>query len=1432
MKKVLGLDLGTNSIGWALVEQDFSEKTGSILGIGSRIIPMSQDIIGEFGKGNSISQTAERTRYRGIRRLRERYLLRRERLHRVLNILSFLPEHYANLIDFENRKGQFLDGAEPKLAYCNNEFIFKDSFKEMLTEFKRFQPRLVDNSKKIPYDWTLYYLRKKSLTEKISKSELAWIILNFNQKRGYYQLRGEEEEESHNKLIEFHSLKVIDVIPDEAPNRKGDLWYSIVLENGWIYRRSSKTPLDDWKDKIKDFIVTTDLNEDGTIKTDSEGAEKRSFRAPKEDDWNLVKKKTEYEIINSEKTVGEYIYEAILRNPNQKIRGKLIRTIERKFYKEELIQILNSQKRFHPELNDKSLLSECISELYRFNEPHQLLLLKKDFVHLIVNDIIFYQRPLKSKKSCISNCSFEYRKFRDENGVEVTKYLKSAAKSIPYYQEFRLWQWIHNLRLLNREGDVDVTYDYLQTSEEISMLFDYLSERKEIDQKTLLKYFKLNEKRFRWNYVEDKSYPCFETRALIKSRLKKVVTDVDVFLTSEKELLIWHIIYSVTDIKEFEKVLKTFAVKFDLDVESFVDKFRNIPPFKSDYGTLSEKAIKKILPLLRTGKYWNWQSIPKVAQDRILRLINAEYDNGISDRLREKLASLQTEKDFQGLQMWLAQYLVYGETKNTNKWESVSDIDNFLAEFKQHTLRNPIVEQVVTETLRVVRDIWAKFGKGNKNFFNEIHVELGREMKNSAEDRKSITKSVTENENTNLRIKALLAELFNDSNVENVRPYSPIQQEALKIYEDGVLRSIELIPDDILKISKSAQPNRSELQRYKLWLEQKYRSPYTGQIIPLNKLFTTAYEIEHVIPQSKYFDDSFSNKVICESAVNKLKDNQLGLEFIKNHQGEKVEIGSGKFVEIFSESGYRNFIAENYEKNPAKRNKLLFEEVPEKMIERQLNDTRYISKYISALLSNIVRSETNDDGINSKNLHPGNGKVTNILKKDWGLHDVWNVLILPRFERMNEITNSTAFTVWNEKYQKYLPSVPLEFSKGFQKKRIDHRHHAMDALVIACATRDHINLLNNKFARSKNTRYDLQHKLRHIERKQFTNPTTGKIYVRDIPGDFIKPWPTFTQDVKAALEKMVISFKQNHRLINKTSNKYQKYINRNGQMVKEIVPQVKGDSWAIRKSLHKETVSGLVKLDRIKLPKGKILTATRKSIDQSFTEKVIRSITDTGIQKILLNYLKSKGGKPELAFSPEGLEDMNNNIEQYNNGKKHKPIHKARIYESGSKFALGETGNKRSKYVEAAKGTNLFFAIYQDESGKRSFETIPLNVVIERLKQGWGAVPETNEKGHKLLFHLSPNDLVFIPGSMRMNLDLNYPKSILDAKNPELMYKVVSFSGTQCFFVQINVASSIVNKMEFSALNKLERSIAGDMIKDVCVKLLVDRIGNVHSAIS
>lgn len=1505
MKTKLGLDIGSNSIGWALVRQERDFTEGEILGMGSRIIPMSQDILGEFGKGNSVSQTAERTFYRSTRRLRERHLLRRERLHRVLNILGFLPEHYVSEIDFEKRLGQFRKDCEPKIAYNAKGFLFKDSFNEMVEDFKKIHPDMDLDKKKIPYDWTIYYLRKKALTRIIEREELAWLILHFNQKRGYYQQRGEEEEENSNKKIEFHSLQVIDVKEEEVRKGKAERWYSLELENGWIYRRSSKNTLFDWKYKVMDFVVTTDLNEDGTEKIDKEGNVKRSFRAPKEDDWTLIKKKTEQEIERSDKTVGAYIYDSILTNPRQKVRGKLIRTIERQLYKDELLSILKAQSEFHPELKDEGLFELAIWELYRNNPAHQRNLENKGFIHLFVNDIIFYHRPLKSKKSTIGRCSLEYRKYINSEGVEKIDYLRGIPKSHPLFQEFRLWQWVSNLKIYTKDGDKDVTGLFLKREEDIVALFDHLNERQEIDQNQLLKYFKVNSKKYRWNFVVDKKYPCNSTGSMIKSRLAKVKGITNDFLTPEKERQLWHLIFSVTDKKEYERALLTFAKKNELDEQSFTANFRKFPPFKSEYGSFSEKAIKRLLPLMRHGKYWKWDNIDPNTQKRIENILNGEVDFEIKERVREFSKSFRTESDFKGLPLWLASYVVYdrhAEGVNIDRWNSIDDLEKYIQEFKQHSLRNPIVEQVVVETLRVVKDIWAQYGNGKAGFFDEIHVELGRDMKNTAESRKRITNKITENENTNLRIKAFLAELVNDPNVQNVRPYSPMQQEILKIYEDGVINSGIEIPEEMEKISKLSQPSSSQFQRYKLWLEQKYRSPYTGAIIPLNKLFTPEFEIEHVIPQSRYFDDGFNNKVICEAAVNKLKDHQLGLEFIKNHHGQIVDTGFGKSVKIFDEESYKEFVSENYVNSLAKKNKLLLEEIPDKMIERQLNDTRFISKFVTSVLSNIVRSEDKDDGVNSKNVIPVTGAITSRLKNDWGLNDVWNELILPRFERMNTITNSNNFTSWNERHQKYLPTIPVDLSKGFSKKRIDHRHHALDALVVACTTRDHVNLLNNKHAKSTE-RFDLNRKLRNYRRVEITDRKSGELKAKEVPAEFKKPWPTLTSDAKHSLERVVVSFKQNLRVINKTTNKYQKIVSKNGTAVKALIPQTSGDSWAIRKSLHKDTVYGSVKLKKTKnvalsialdqvndivdkglkkyikslhnggFDKKKLIAhfkendfkwndidvarpeifywevdqngnglnvASRVLLDTSFNEKRIKSITDTGIQKILINHLKSYEGrseKPEeLAFAPEGIEEMNKNIVRLNNGKFHQPIYKVRTYEpQGSKFQVGNSGNKDKKFVEAAKGTNLFFAVYQNEDGKRKYDTIPLNEVIEHQK--WRAslnaeeqkkvpmIPLKPELG-EFLFHLSPNDLVYVSkdGENATMVDLrgtNFKNKI---------YRVVSFTGNRAFFVQHRVASSIVNKQEFSSLNKMERCIDGIMIKECCQKIRVDRVGNIFAA--
>ena len=1492
MKRILGLDLGTNSIGWAYLVFDDNGNLIEKIRLGSRIIPMSQDVMGKFESGISVSQTAERTHYRSTRHLRERSLQRRERLFRVLHMMGFLPQHFDQSIGWDKNDnktyGKFLDESEPKLAWKRNkdgkmEFLFMDSFHEMIADFMAHDSSWTPDQK-VPLDWTIYYLRSKALRAPISKEELAWIILNFNQKRGYYQLRGEEEEEDKTKRVEFLEARVVRV---EATDRKKgkSTWYNVYFDNGMIDRRTSAISLENWVGQTRQFIVTTEYEADGvTLKLDKEGNVKRSFRIPKDDDWTLRKKRTEHDIEESGLHVGTFIYQALRDRPKVKIRGNFVHTIERKFYKQELRAILTKQTEFIPELQDQALLQDCIANLYPSNEAQRQKLQSKDFIYLLVNDIIFYHRPFKSQKSLISNCSLEKRISIDRSTEEcIDRPIKCIARSNPYYQEFRLWQFITNIRLFDRDSQEDVTSRYLSTSEEWERLYAFLYNRKEINQDTLFKeFFGWKKPKGRnsvypihWNYAEDKekTYPCNETRATLLTTFEKAEMNTAELNTREGEMQWWHLLYSVTDKLELEQALR----KRGLSQEQ-IRVFTRIKPFEKDYGAFSEKAIKRFLTLLRKGSFWNADAIDTTTRARIDNIIAGNIDEKLRDKMQHKSYPLQKLEDFQGLPVWLASYIIYGhhsEVSEIVRWETPQDLQNYIHNFKQHSLRNPIVEQVVLETLRTVYDIWKKFGD-----IDEIHLEMGREMKKTAKQRQDDSQHIQRNENTKLRIKALLMELKNDVTISDVRPYSPSQQDILRIYEEGALATLEKSDqdyDEIIKISQKSQPSASEMKRYKLWLEQKYQSPYTGRFISLTKLFTPAYEIEHVIPQKRFFDDSFSNKVICEAEINKAKSSMLAHEFITKRGGEIIHSQSLGDLRVLKVDDYESLVKHIYKDNATKRRKLLLDDIPTEFIQRQLNDSRYIARFIQSVLSNLVREEGEEEA-KSKHVIVCTGGITNRLKKDWGLQDVWNHLVSPRYQRLNELTNSEDFGHWENKDGKrvFQTSMPIELQKGYSKKRIDHRHHAMDALVIACASHNIINYLNNENAASPHSREDLRN---HLCDKGRT---------------LRKPWKPFTQDAEPALQGVVVSFKNYVRIINKATNFYQHY----EQGKKKYIPQKGERLWAVRKPMHKETVFGRVNLrytlmvslayalerpqdivdkalreyilrlieqhfDTKQLKKHfktlgnkfenrdiskveiwvmsddrKSLVASRKPLNESFDKDSIAKITDTGIQKILLNFLKYKGDDPKVAFSPEGIIELNANIAKFNDGKSHQPIKKVRIFELlGNKYPVGQRGNRKTKFVEAQSGTNLYFAIFEDGEGKRSYETIQLIEVVERLKQGLSPVPDSNDKNISLKFFLSPNDLVYVPNEEEIGSNMK-----VEDLQRERIYKFIDSSNTTANFIPHRIATALldvktpINNIQNelglgSPQSKHQRALTGEIIKSVCWKLEVDRLGNITKII-
>ena len=170
------------------------------------------------------------------------------------------------------------------------------------------------------------------------------------------------------------------------------------------------------------------------------------------------------------------------------------------------------------------------------------------------------------------------------------------------------------------------------------------------------------------------------------------------------------------------------------------------------------------------------------------------------------------------------------------------------------------------------------------------------------------------------------------------------------------------------------------------------------------------------------------------------------------------------------------------------------------------------------------------------------------------------------------------------------------------------------------------------------------------------------------------------------------------------------------------------------------------------------------------------------------------------------------------------------MYEKAEKYAVGKRGSKTTKFVEAAKGTNLFFAVYETEETdkatglpvkKRSYATIPLYEAVKRAKEGLPIAPE-NANGQKPTFVLSPNDLVYLP--TKEEIDKGTISRPLDKSR---IYKVVSCTSSRLYGIPFSVANSIIDKFEFTQLNKLEFTDLKESIKETCIPIKVDRIGNI-----
>lgn len=1621
MKKILGLDLGTNSIGAALINipktiDDFG-KEGNIEWIGSRIIPVDGDYLQKFESGGQAeTKAAARRMKRGSRRLKHRYKLRRSRLVQVFKILGWVEESFP--LD-DSKKIKEIIGEEGKFTFCINDYLpFSNETIEEATELLGVKAqRNKYGNIVVPEDWIIYYLRKKALSKKITLAELARIIYMMNQRRGFKSSRKDlkettvlnidefirikqdidagnlqeyqngEGESLETKFVSITKIKLVEQDGEEK-DKKGNYTFTITAEDSrlesWQEKRKKKP---EWVGKEVTLVVTQKVDKNGKFTQNKP-------QLPKDEDWELNMVALDNQIGN--KTPGSFFWDKLVEDKNYKIRQTPVR---REKYQCEFEAIWKKQCELNPALaqlnQNKDILKNCAQALYpaqsEFKGAKLKELLSHDLLHIISKDIIYYQRELKSQKNSVGECQYEKMNGKEKNAngefIETGTYgLKCAPKSSPEFQEFRIWQDIHNIRIFEKEQrdndfvkiDVDVTKNLIDDTAK-EKLFELFDTSREVSEQNIFSEFnkllpsdkKLNKDRYRINLFANRDKLAGnETKDTFRKIFKKHnYEDEGEKLMSDKNILrkLWHINYSISssDVNKSEKGILT-ALGWNKDrtkkwekegdknynwqifklPKDIANAFTKLSEPKKQYAAYSSKAINKLLPLMRCGKYWSWENIHNETRERIDKIIKDGWDFAYDKRTGEliKEREFANQAQFSGLPAWMACYVAYGrhsERESAKKYtpEEIKSLD-IMQLIPNNSLRNPIVEQVVRETLFLVKEICNQYGQPD-----EIHIEMGRELKKNAVEKDRIAKINRKNLEEKQRIKKLLYELLNgafehyDEDGEKINqafevkpnPENPTDVEKFRIYKSCAAITSDEEKENWEALFKSSNkeriPTNAELKKYALWLSQKCTSPYTGKIISLSKLFTEEYEVEHIIPRKKLKYDAFENFVICESGVNKAKGNELAAIFI-SHSNGKCKY-SNKEYELLTYDKYTEHCKNTFKGRKLKN--LLATEVPEDFVERQINDTRYITRKVSELLYPVAKDKAG--------LVFTIGSITSDLKREWGLNNVWKEIVKPRFERMEKITEQTLIVPDKEDANKFHLNVPDQ--PDFNDKRIDHRHHALDALIVAATTREHIRYLNSLNA------VDSSEELQKVKRAL----VKGKIR------DYKLPWESFTKEAKDKLCETIVTFKSNNKVVSKPANKYVKWFKSNGSWEKKEVFQKPNRRWmAVRKSMFKEPqgiiwlkekkeVSVLdafkIQIERMKVEQDKEKRKTASYVYDQLARQNIKQIIEnidieldsTELLKEVQKYLKKnirkietgavkKNGKPEFktVYFLGGQEYENvwiaefveyaakrvsldksfthekiNKIPYANDGKSiigkllHKHLSEYELYIEKAKElkkkeeeltkeekeflnnpvpepfigegleALAKKNNGKriekvtiyekkspedkfgSKYVEVDKGAIVYFIIYENEQTKERPEMYSLatHKAIEGLVQGKPIAGK--REGYNTII-LSPDDLVYVPTPEQLQaIKENKPEPINwsdKEKIGERIYRIVSSSKKECFFIQHQISTAIIPynrkekiKGEIDWNDKSTKTMDGHTtISSCCIKIDVDRLGNIKIA--
>lgn len=602
-------------------------------------------------------------------------------------------------------------------------------------------------------------------------------------------------------------------------------------------------------------------------------------------------------------------------------------------------------------------------------------------------NVIFYQRPLKSCKHLVSLCEFEKRSFKNSNGVEVFNGPRVSPSSSPLAQVCRIYEAINNIKLTNyrREKSKSIiqpslfednemisdlrkySQEFIINDKEREEIFKSMNSNEKIKFSDLLKILKLSESDgFKGDELITNGINGNSTYVKIAKALKNLPE------AKQQELLRFNL--------EFESKKDDVLVNVETGevLEVVSEEYLHEPLYKLWHTLYSIDDRDELFECLRK----NFGIEDQETLDNLFAIdfVKDGYANKSAKFMRKILPHLMKGRKYSEACEAIG---VSHSRSITTEENDARELIGHIPQLKSGELRQPIVERVLNQTISLANAIKDRYGD-----IDEVRIELARELKQSKEDRKKTSAALEDRERKNDEIKK-------------------------KIEDEGF------------------SPTRLRIRKMRLLKESGNKCFYCSTpITPTQVLSGDGMQREHIIPISRYFDDSYANNVCSCRKCNNDKGNKTAYEFMSGKSESEFNSYKERVIDLFNSKKI----------SKRKRDYLMMDgdEIPQDFINRNLNETQYISRKAIELLKKGFR-----------NVYASSGAVTDFFRHAWGYDNILHSLNLTRYKDA-ELTEE----VENERNG--------QRSDRIKKwtKRLDHRHHAVDALTIALTRQGYIQRLN------------------------------------------------------------------------------------------------------------------------------------------------------------------------------------------------------------------------------------------------------------------------------------------------------------------------------------------------------------------------------------